>query len=132
MFVFFFSSRRRHTSCALVTGVQTCALPISIFNAGQLAAAVEVAEAQRDQSYLAFRAAVLTALEDVENAIVALTQERLRHESLAAAVAAYRRAAFLARTLYQTGATGFPEVLDAERSLYAAEDALIQKIGRAH
>src|SRR3546814_10433575 len=29
-FVFFFSSRRRHTRCALVTGVQTCALPIYI------------------------------------------------------------------------------------------------------
>src|SRR3546814_9846386 len=29
-FVFFFSSRRRHTSCSLVTGVQTCALPISV------------------------------------------------------------------------------------------------------
>src|SRR3546814_5012697 len=28
MCVFFFSSRRRHTRCALVTGVQTCALPI--------------------------------------------------------------------------------------------------------
>src|SRR3546814_1789109 len=28
-FVFFVSSRRRHTRCALVTGVQTCALPIS-------------------------------------------------------------------------------------------------------
>src|SRR3546814_10382511 len=28
LFVFFFSSRRRHTRCALVTGVQTCALPI--------------------------------------------------------------------------------------------------------
>src|SRR3546814_14806027 len=28
--IFFFSSRRRHTRCALVTGVQTCALPISI------------------------------------------------------------------------------------------------------
>src|SRR3546814_6904759 len=27
---FFFSSRRRHTICALVTGVQTCALPISV------------------------------------------------------------------------------------------------------
>src|SRR3546814_5076683 len=27
--IFFFSSRRRHTRCALVTGVQTCALPIS-------------------------------------------------------------------------------------------------------
>src|SRR3546814_10312583 len=28
--IFFFSSRRRHTRCALVTGVQTCALPISL------------------------------------------------------------------------------------------------------
>src|SRR3546814_7424564 len=28
LFSFFFSSRRRHTRCALVTGVQTCALPI--------------------------------------------------------------------------------------------------------
>src|SRR3546814_1976890 len=30
VFFFFFSSRRRHTRCALVTGVQTCALPISL------------------------------------------------------------------------------------------------------
>src|SRR3546814_6982045 len=29
--IFFFSSRRRHTRCALVTGVQTCALPISVW-----------------------------------------------------------------------------------------------------
>src|SRR3546814_2763508 len=33
---FFFSSRRRHTSCALVTGVQTCALPISCRRSGRL------------------------------------------------------------------------------------------------
>src|SRR3546814_4981665 len=32
---FFFSSRRRHTRCALVTGVQTCALPISLCMATQ-------------------------------------------------------------------------------------------------
>src|SRR6184192_2944002 len=32
-FFFFFSSRRRHTRCRLVTGVQTCALPISSGNA---------------------------------------------------------------------------------------------------
>src|SRR3546814_6247204 len=31
--IFFFSSRRRHTSCALVTGVQTCALPILMLGA---------------------------------------------------------------------------------------------------
>src|SRR3546814_12102857 len=40
----FFSSRRRHTRCALVTGVQTCALPIS-------------SEHLRDSSYLVARAA---------------------------------------------------------------------------
>src|SRR3546814_6552379 len=33
---FFFSSRRRHTSCALVTGVQTCALPISFLSASSV------------------------------------------------------------------------------------------------
>src|SRR3546814_1086083 len=32
MWLFFLSSRRRHTRCALVTGVQTCALPISPFD----------------------------------------------------------------------------------------------------
>src|SRR3546814_7781448 len=37
--VFFFSSRRRHTRCALVTGVQTCALPICIRAMGSKSAA---------------------------------------------------------------------------------------------
>src|SRR3546814_9125579 len=36
LFFFFFSSRRRHTRCALVTGVQTCALPISVWLAAGL------------------------------------------------------------------------------------------------
>src|SRR3546814_6657325 len=36
-FFFFFSSRRRHTRCALVTGVQTCALPISLRDRGRIA-----------------------------------------------------------------------------------------------
>src|SRR3546814_3606408 len=44
--IFFFSSRRRHTRCALVTGVQTCALPISLIDAAeagkQVLALVEV------------------------------------------------------------------------------------------
>src|SRR3546814_942383 len=42
--MFFFSSRRRHTRCALVTGVQTCALPIAVANAR---AAVAPLDAQR-------------------------------------------------------------------------------------
>src|SRR3546814_7821966 len=35
MYLFFFSSRRRHTRCALVTGVQTCALPICSSGSGK-------------------------------------------------------------------------------------------------
>src|SRR3546814_4510369 len=42
---FFFSSRRRHTRCALVTGVQTCALPISKALAGHSLGAASVHEA---------------------------------------------------------------------------------------
>src|SRR3546814_8598876 len=38
MISFFFSSRRRHTRCALVTGVQTCALPIWPEQSGHVAA----------------------------------------------------------------------------------------------
>src|SRR3546814_5125060 len=44
-FCFFFSSRRRHTRCALVTGVQTCALPISrpaLFAGSPIEAAVVI------------------------------------------------------------------------------------------
>src|SRR3546814_14090788 len=42
-FVFFFSSRRRHTRCALVTGVQTCALPI-YYRRGNFARAIDLLE----------------------------------------------------------------------------------------
>src|SRR3546814_2801429 len=43
IYCFFFSSRRRHTRCALVTGVQTCALPIS-GEGGHAEAAEDVVE----------------------------------------------------------------------------------------
>src|SRR3546814_8638873 len=49
--LFFFSSRRRHTRCALVTGVQTCALPISAEDAAEQVFEVDplvAAEAARE------------------------------------------------------------------------------------
>lgn len=101
-------------------------LTVPIFNGGQLRAAVEVTQAQRDQSFLSYQAAVLTALEEVENAIVALGQERIRRDTLATSAGHYREAARLARALYQSGSSSFLDVLDAERSLYSAEDSLIQ------
>src|SRR3546814_2451280 len=64
MIVFFVSSRRRHTRCALVTGVQTCALPIFVTENLAWAAAVdpmayatamEVSDAQRKEHVVAVR-----------------------------------------------------------------------------
>lgn len=101
-------------------------LSVPIFNGGELRAAVEVAEAQRDQSDTALRLAVLTALQDVENSLVNLAKERVRAGKLSAAATSYREAARLSRTLYQSGAASFLDVLDAERSLYSAEDTLLQ------
>jgi NodT family efflux transporter outer membrane factor (OMF) lipoprotein len=101
-------------------------LSIPIFNGGQLKAAVDIAEAQRDQFYFSYRAAVLTALEDVENDAVALSRARVKTQSLALAVSHYREAARLSRLLYLNGASAILDVLDAERSLYSAEDALVQ------
>ena len=101
-------------------------LSVPIFNGGRLRAAVEVTEAQRDQSYLAVRAAVLTALEDVENALVALSKERARASRLSEAARNYREASRLARQLFETGSGNFLDVLVAERSAYTAEDALLQ------
>src|SRR3546814_3668404 len=55
---FFFSSRRRHTRCALVTGVQTCALPILLVHVIARARARDGADARADDL---FGAAVLAA-----------------------------------------------------------------------
>lgn len=101
-------------------------LSVPVFNAGQLQAAVAAAQAQRDQQFLSLHASVLTALEEVENALVALAQERIRSGKLSTAAANYRESARLARSLFESGSTSFIEVLDAERSLYSAEDSLIQ------
>src|SRR3546814_4760448 len=48
MFCFFFSSRRRHTRCALVTGVQTCALPIFHGRAPAFATGIKLANPELD------------------------------------------------------------------------------------
>src|SRR3546814_12831223 len=55
---FFFSSKRRHTSCALVTGVQTCALPISLDSINEVA---QTLAAERDQIQATLRAARLAS-----------------------------------------------------------------------
>ena len=75
---------------------------------------------------MAFKSSVLTALEDVENALVSLAMERERTAQLSTAASSYREAARLSRELYRAGTSDFLDVLDAERSLYDAEDSLLQ------
>src|SRR3546814_5112463 len=82
MTVFFFSSRRRHTRCALVTGVQTCALPI-YFRLTEMQAAIGLQQLGKLPQWLAARrrnAAILeSALADLHNVRLAVPPEGVDH-----------------------------------------------------
>ncbi len=69
---------------------------------------------------------MLLALEDVENALVAYAKEKERYQSLRESVEASRRSVELANQLYTKGFGEFLNVLVNQRSLYQAEDALVQ------
>lgn len=89
-----------------------------------MAASVAVARAQRDQAFIAYRAAVLEALEDVENALVRLAKERQRLAKLTTADSAYSRSLKLSRDLFEGGNTSFLELLNADRSYYSSQMTL--------
>jgi outer membrane protein TolC len=65
----------------------------------------------------------------VENVLIASAKEQEHREALVEAVTANRKAVDLATQLYTMGQTDFLNVLDAQRSLYASEDALVQSTG---
>lgn len=100
-----------------------------IFEGGRIRAQLEAADAREEEALALYREAVLTSLEDVENALSSFARERVRHDRLIDAVAASRRSLELARDLYQNGLGSFLQVLDAERTLYAAEDSLVLSDG---
>jgi outer membrane protein TolC len=87
---------------------------------------IKVQKALQERSILSYRQTVLTAIQEVENALVASTKEQERRRSLEAAVDANRRAAKLTADLYGEGHTDFLNVLSAQQSLYSSEDSLVQ------
>jgi len=95
-----------------------------IFDAGRLRQQVEIQDAVREQAEVAYEQAVLNALQDVENALVALRRNTERGEALAGAAAAARNAAQLARQQYSAGLIDFQAVLDTERTVLTVEDSL--------
>jgi len=97
-----------------------------IFEAGRIRANVRVQNARQEQALDSFQQTVLIALEDAENALTAYAKEQVRRESLARAVQADGQALDLSNQLYKSGLADFLNVLDSERSLDKAQDALIQ------
>ena len=92
----------------------------------RLRAQIRAQTGQQEQALAQFNQTVLTSLEDVENALVAYAKERERYRWLGDSVIANRRSLELANQLYTTGLGEFINVLEAERLLYQADDALAQ------
>ena len=97
-----------------------------IFTAGSIRANIAVQTEAQEQAAIRYEQSVLTALRDVESALVAYAREQQRRFALIDAVEANRLRVKLAQTLYVGGETDSLQVLDAQRSLFAAEDALVQ------
>lgn len=95
-----------------------------IFNAGRLKNQVEAQDAVREQAQVTYEQAVLTALQDVENALVALARNRERSDALARAAEASSAAAQLARQRYGAGVIDFQSVIDTERTVLSVQDNL--------
>ena len=104
-------------------------ISLPIFRAGAIRQNIEVKSAQQDQALLAYEAAVLAALQEVEKALTDYVQEQLRGQSLDKATQAAKQAESLAEAQYAAGLTGFTTVLDTQRSLLSLQDQLAQSRG---
>src|ERR1051325_11315238 len=83
------------------------------------------------QAEVAYRAAVLTALEETENALVAYSGEQEHRNRLERAIAADQMALELAREQYRAGLADFLPVLDAKRPLAGNEDQHGEKVSQS-
>jgi multidrug efflux system outer membrane protein len=102
------------------------ALRWPIFSGGRIRASVLTAEAGVAEAAAAHERAVLQALEEVENALVAYLRGVERRRSLAQSASSSRLAAELAEELYRQGLANFLEVLDAQRERFSAERELAE------
>ena len=97
-----------------------------IFQGGRVRANIEIQNARQEQALAAYELTVLSAFKEVEAALSAYLHEQTRHQSLAAAVQTSQEAAELSTRLYSGGMGAFLNVLEAQRTLYSSQDALIQ------
>jgi outer membrane protein TolC len=95
-----------------------------LFDFGRVDAEVAQAKGKHAEALAAYRQAMLRATEDVENAIVTLSELEHQHEVLAKEVDAHERARAAAEDAYKGGAISLLEVLDEDRQLLASRDQL--------
>ena len=112
------------TSGTAATRQIAAGIAATVFDAGRIREQIAIQTAIQEQALRNYESAVLTALEDVENALVALATSEQRGAALASAVTSARNAAQLARQRYAAGITDFQTVLDTERTALATEDNL--------
>ncbi len=106
-------------AAALLAGVT-----MPLFDGGAGNAQLRAQQAAFEQAQLAYQAAVLTALKDVEDALVALRGNRERVARLEQAAQASSNAAQLARQRFSSGLIDFQVVLDTQRSQLSTQDSV--------
>jgi len=112
------------THGASVASALLGSISVPQFDGGAARAQVRVQEAALEQARIGYEAVVLGALQDVEDALVALQGDRERLARLRAAAEAAANADLLARQRFQSGLIDFPTVLDTQRTVLAAQDGV--------
>ncbi|TCM19890.1 NodT family efflux transporter outer membrane factor (OMF) lipoprotein [Novosphingobium sp. PhB165] len=97
-----------------------------IFNAGRLRGNLDVAKARRDQAVATYEQTIQSAFRDVSDALVRRRQLAKQIETTRTLVEAQRERARLAQLRFDNGRSAYLEVLDAQRDLFDAEQALVQ------
>ena len=96
-----------------------------LWDGGAARAQAEAQQAALDSARSSYQAAVLAALNDVENALLALDYDRRQVERLLAAVTAATQAEALGRQRYQSGLIDLPTLLTLQRTLLSARDSAV-------
>jgi len=107
-----------------ITGSLFAGISQILFDGGARASQVRSQQAAVDGAYAAYRQTVLTALEDVENALTAVSSADERSGQLAIAREAANNSAILARLQYQSGLTDFQTLSNIETSLLSSSNSL--------
>ena len=101
-------------------------ISLPLFTGGRIRSNIAVQTSRQREALISYQSAILTSLEEVENALVSYSQEQERRDRLNDAVTHSQLAVNLATEQYKAGLVDFLSVLDAQRDLYANEDQLVQ------